>query len=330
MIEHEILITEFLTAAGWQNSTGSHLAGDASGRLYTRLKNENGDTAILMEMPPSLGSVKPFLTVGTHLDELGFSPPKVLFCDEVRGLLLLEDLGDDLFSRVAHVHPEKEQELYETAIDFLIALHRYPPPDFCAQHTAGEMAQAAGLAYEFYAPKAAGKNKDAALELLRAALKSHRPFAPVLALRDFHSENLIWLPARAGSKRIGLLDFQDAFACHPAYDLVSLTEDARRDVPLELAQDLTERYIRKTGQDEKKFRAAAAEIAAQRNLRILGVFARLALRYGKPAYLDLTPRVWSHLLRDLAHPDLTDLRERLLADLPEPTPQYLKSLGKHG
>ncbi|MCP5039215.1 MAG: phosphotransferase [Rhodobacteraceae bacterium] len=325
--DRQALANTFLNSTGWGRAKCMELSGDASSRHYKRMISKNGETAVLMDVPPDLSAtIAPFISIAAHLDELGFSPPKILHVDQKNGFLLLEDLGDDLFARVVIARPENEMVIYEAAVDFLIALHRYPPPDNCAQHSAAEMAEKTGLAYDFYAQDSVMGHKQRAQNLLRDALERHRPFAAVLALRDFHAENLIWLPGRKGSKRVGLLDFQDAFACHPAYDLISLTEDARRDLSSGLAQHLSQRYIAKTGQDEEAFLAASAAIAAQRNLRILGVFARLAIRDGKPRYINFLPRVWGHLVSDLAHPDLAELREMITQDLPEPTPSFMQNL----
>ena len=149
---------------------------------------------------------------------------------------------------------------------------------------------------------------------------------PVLALRDFHAENLIWLPERDGAARVGLLDFQDAFAGHPAYDLVSLLEDARRDVAPEVREAMVTHYIAGSGTDAAAFRTAFATSGAQRNLRILGVFARLSMHFGKPQYVALIPRVWAHLQADLADPALADLRDFLDGVLPAPDPDRLERI----
>lgn len=327
-VDRQAAKISFLRAAGWEGANRAPLAGDASNRSYERLTGgPNGARAVLMDASPDKGEATgPFIAIATHLNELGFSAPHILHANQTTGFLLLEDLGDDLFARVAKAHPGQELALYEAAIDFLNDLHRYPAPDFCTQPTPGDMVDLAGLAYEWYAPDTSQASKRQALGELSVALEAHQPFAPVLVLRDFHAENLIWLPERSGTKRIGLLDFQDAIAGHPAYDLISLVEDARRDLPEPLAERLISRYISRSGFEGTGFRAAAAACAAQRNLRILGVFARLAAHFHKPGYIDLIPRVWGHLMRDLSHPHLAGLRERLLADLPPPDSAHLSYL----
>ena len=152
-----------------------------------------------------------------------------------------------------------------------------------------------------------------------------RPRPAVTVLRDYHAENLIWLPEREGARRAGLLDFQDAWIGHRAYDLVSLLQDARRDVSEETAAACMRHYLDGSGLDAERFEAACAVLGAQRNLRILGVFARLAVTRGNPRYIDLVPRVWHHLERDLAHPALAEVR-RILDVLPAPTPSVLERL----
>lgn len=324
----DILAASFLDKSGWSGATRTALAGDASSRQYERLSNATStQTAILMNAQPGPGDgTAAFINVATHLHSLDFSPPKILSADPENGFLLLEDLGDDLFARIAQGNPQKEREIYEAAVDFLVELHRYPPPDFCKTPSAQHMAEMTALTFEYYAPRISTANKNACIKLLEHALSQHRPFAPVLALRDFHAENLIWLPNRPGARRIGLLDFQDAITCHPAYDLVSLTKDARRDLPQPLIADLMRRYITKTGHEADSFLAAAAAISTQRNLRILGIFARLALRDKKPIYIDLIPRVWTNLQQDLSHPSLTELRKLLSANLAPPTLGFLNDL----
>jgi len=157
-------------------------------------------------------------------------------------------------------------------------------------------------------------------------LAQHAADATVVIQRDYHAENLLWLPDRDGVARVGLLDFQDAMLGHPAYDLVSLLQDARRDVPAEIELSMTRRFIDRSGVDEHGFRTAYAVLGVQRNLRILGVFARLSLDYGKPHYVDLIPRVWAHLRRGVDHPAMAPVADLLLQTLPLPTADNLNRL----
>ena len=317
-----------LDRAGWGSARAEPLAGDASLRRYERLRRGE-EAAVLMDAPPDAGEdVRPFLAIARHLAELGLSAPRVLAADEGAGFLLLEDLGDDLYARLLSRSDEGlERALYQAAVDLLAELHRHPAPAGIAAYGPEVMADRAALAWRWYRRGVAGDAGDAAgaERAVRDMLEQLAPETDVLVLRDYHAENLLWLPEREGVARVGLLDFQDALAGHRAYDLVSLLEDARRDVAAALREAMIARYIAATGLDEASFRAAAAALGAQRNLRIIGVFARLSMHYGRPRYVDLIPRVWAHLGRDLDHPWLEPLR-RVAATLPEPTPERLARL----
>lgn len=329
-------IATFLDTAGWGMATRAPLAGDASNRRYERLSGGPVDAcAVLMDAPPEKGEdTRPFVHIARHLRGLGLSAPKILAEDNAAGLLLLEDLGDDLYARVLQEARADETEIYAAAVDALVALHNHPPPADLPPYHPDLMAEKAALAGQWYAGgsatvAAAGPDHPAARALadsIGPLLARHVPTATVLVQRDYHAENLLWLPDRQGIARVGLLDFQDALAGHPAYDLVSLLEDARRDVPKALQSTMLARYIAATGTDADKFRRAYALLGAQRNLRILGVFARLSLHYGKPHYADLIPRVWGHLQQDLTHPDLTGLKDTVDLTLPPPDPVRLDRL----
>ena len=316
-------VSEFLDKSGWGAASRTPLAGDASNRRYERLV-KGRDRAVLMIAKP--GSQSPFVNIAKALSDYGYSAPGILSADVPAGFLLLEDLGDDLFARIMNSNPALECEAYEAATDVLVKLRSTQPPDGLARPDPESLADMTGLAHDFYVPADLPDRKHAVRTELAEALDKTNSGAPTLALRDFHAENLIWLPERAGLNRVGLLDFQDAQLMHPAYDLISLTQDARRDLGAGLAQHLTQRFIENTGANEAAFLKDAATIAAQRNLRILGIFARLAIRDKKPAYIDFIPRVWNHLMQDLAHPHLSQLRKLLVADLPPPGTSFLQSL----
>ena len=253
-----------------------------------------------MDVPPGSGlTVGPFLAVDAWLRAAGFSAPAVLAADADRGLVLLEDLGDDLFARICAAAPAREGGLYAAAVDLLADLQRLPPPDGAWTPPPYDLAfllREARLALEWYLPAATGAAApaDLAAEYEARAAEAFAPFAtPAVAVyRDYHAENLIWLPERAGHARIGLLDFQDMLVGHPAYDLVSLLEDARRDVSPELRTAMLARYAERSGADAAALDHAAHALSAQRNLKIVGLFSRLARRDGKPRYLELLPRVW--------------------------------------
>lgn len=329
MTERENALEAFLARSGWDRAAREMLAGDASNRRYLRLKLD-GEPAVLMDAPPSRGEdVRPFIKIADHLASVGLSPPRIFARDETQGFLLLEDLGDALFSTVVARDSTEELPLYRAATDTLIALHAQATPD-APDYGAETMAELAGLAGEWYAFGASGRRDDDAAKALkdamRGALFALTDWSPVLVLRDYHAENLLWLPDRSGAARVGLLDFQDAGLGHPAYDLMSLARDARRDVSPATRDAMIAHYIAGTGQNEDAFRLACATVSAQRNLRILGVFARLSLHFGKAHYVDLIPRVWRNLQDDLAHPGLDPLAEVVARTLPEPSDATLATL----
>ncbi|TCM79996.1 aminoglycoside phosphotransferase family protein [Rhodovulum steppense] len=331
MPERSDVIAAFLSGAGWDGAARRPLAGDASNRRYERL-TDGLRTAVLMDAPAERGEdVRPFLAIARHLSGLGLSAPTILAADPGAGLLLLEDLGDDLFARVAVRDPAQEETLYAAAVDLLAEMHRTPPPSGLGAYDAATMARLACLPFEWYLPGIDAPAPDGSSEAFRAEIETmlaeHAP-PSVLILRDYHAENLIWLPARQGVARVGLLDFQDALCGHPAYDLVSLLEDARRDVDPALQSRMRARYVAATGTAPDAFERAYALLGAQRNLRILGVFARLCLRDGKPGYLPLLPRVWGHLMCDLSHPDLAPLRAQVLDLIPSPEPDRLDRIAR--
>ncbi|MAY33131.1 MAG: aminoglycoside phosphotransferase [Rhodovulum sp.] len=324
MTDRETLRDDFLTRAGWGDATRAKLAGDASNRSYDRLTAPDGTPAVLMNAPAEKGEdTRPFIRITKHLRAAGLSAPRILAEDVEHGFLLLEDLGDDLFARVLERQPDLEMTLYTAATDVLLDLHQHPLPEDLKPY-GPIMAEMGALAVKWYA------GKTDAISAFQAELEtvfSHlSPAKPVLIQRDYHAENLLWLPRRTDSARVGLLDYQDAMSGHPAYDLVSMLQDARRDVSPAVQDAMVRYYADAAGLDEPTFRADYAILGAQRNLRILGVFARLCLHYAKPHYVDLIPRVWDHLQVDLAHPILTDLRRAVDELLPPPTPERLATL----
>ncbi|MEV8468941.1 phosphotransferase [Fluviibacterium sp. DFM31] len=322
-------VTAFLQAADWHQAARQALAGDASSRRYERLRKPDDQTAVLMIAPPLPDdSTVRFAALAGQLVDHGLSAPRILTGQPDDGLLLLEDLGETMFAQDILADPARETPLYEAAVDLLAALQACPVPDNVPRFGPSTLAEMTAPAADWYAglgtPQpdlAAGF--AAALDPVLAALEGWD--TPVLTHRDFHAENLVWLPGRTGPARVGLLDFQDAFAGPLAYDLVSLLEDARRDLAPALRTRLEARFAAATGTPPEALATALAVLGAQRNLRILGVFARLCLHMGKARYVDLIPRVWDHLQGDLAHPALKDVRAATAA-LPTPTPEFLTQL----
>ena len=313
----------FLARHGWADAERANLAGDASFRRYFRLAHED-DRRVLMDAPPPFEDVRPFVGISEILKATGLTAPAIMGADLEAGFLLLEDLGDDRFSRVLAQAPDREVPLYEAAVDCLLDLHganpassvdlgkdRYQVPPYDMDVLLREVA----LFVDWYLPALrreplSNEERRSFITLWQSALQSVEGGRDALVLRDYHADNLMWLPDRQGSARVGLLDYQDALMGHPAYDLVSLLEDARRDVPPELAEAMIDRYLgARPDLDADNFRAAYALLGAQRNAKIIGIFTRLYARDGKTGYLDLLPRVWGLLERDLEHPALADLRD---------------------
>ena len=304
----------FLNAHGWGGAAVRPLAGDASFRRYFRVELA-GRTAVLMDAPPDKEDSRPFLAFGKHLHDLGFSAPQALATDLDQGLVLLEDYGDGRVNPVLAEDASAEHEIYAAAVDILAELHQHPPADV-QPYSEAEYLREARLFPDWYLPavglaEAAGYNE--AWAPLWPALFTH---PPVLVLRDYHADNLMLLD-RPGLQRLGLLDYQDALAGHPAYDLASLLQDIRRVVSPELETAMIARYIAaRSGLDEAAFRAAYAILAAQRNIKILGVFTRLYVRDGKPAYPRFHPRLWELVNANLDHPALAPVRAWFDAHVP--------------
>ncbi|MBQ0752093.1 MAG: phosphotransferase [Roseovarius sp.] len=324
MTDRTGLMQDFLAGTDWAGAAIAPLAGDASNRRYLRLTHATtGTSAVLMDAPPERGEdVRPFLHIARTLTGLSLSAPQILAQDTAHGFLILEDLGDALFARVIPIAPQMEEPLYAAATDVLIDLHRATPPEGLKPYGPETMTEMAALAFDWYLTGTTGENspqRAEALAALHSLLRQYAGTTDVLVLRDYHAENLLWLPGRIGAARVGLLDFQDAMTGHRAYDLVSVLQDARRDVPHSIETAMITRYCAATGTDQTTFEAAYHCLGAQRNLRILGVFARLCLRDGKAHYIDLMPRVWDHLQRDLDHLALAPVAEILRAALPAPT-----------
>lgn len=304
MSAREDEIAAFLERCGWGDAQRRPLAGDASFRRYDRLEGPRG-RAVLMDAPPPHENIRPFVAIDRYLAAIGLGAPAILGEDAETGLLLLEDLGDAIYKQVI-ANGMDELPLYLAAVDALIALHRSPPPAGLAIYDDGEMLAKASLFTEWFMPLAGLPLDDAGrqgfADAWRAMLPAVHRVHQVVVLRDYHAENLLWLPEREGLKKIGQLDFQDATLGPATYDLVSLLEDARRDVaPMTVAACRDHYQGAFPDLDPDDFAAAYAVTGAQRNFRILGVFCRLLTRDGKPGYQNFMDRVWDHVATDLAH-----------------------------
>lgn len=358
MSDREALRLEFLKAAGLADAARDPLPGDASTRRYERLTTPDGrslmlmDQAAIAESPPadpswtpeqrlasgwnatarlSAGRIEAFAAVAAHLKSLGLSAPEILAVDAAAGLAVLEDFGDALFARVIEAG-EAEEPLYLAAVEALATLHEAETPD--------QLSGAAGdwplLVYDETALQGGADlfvewmpKLDPALSFDDAAVaawrEAWRPVvergaagATVMAHRDYHAENLIRLPGKSGAAMVGMIDFQDAVRAHPSWDLHSLLQDARRDVPPALeARALDHYFSLRPGVDRTAFMRDYAGLAALNEARILGIFARLITRDGKPRYRAFMPRMWAHLNANLKQPGLETVAAWFDAHVPE-------------
>jgi aminoglycoside/choline kinase family phosphotransferase len=293
----------FLERAGWGGARILPLAGDASFRRYFRVIATQG-SAVLMDAPPPHEDVRPFLHVADHLQALGFAAPKILARDVEAGLVLLQDFGDDRMREALDADPSREEAIYTQAVDLIRDLHRHPAGDLPPYDMAVYQREAA-LFPEWYMPAVGLDVPGGWAQAWDEALAPIAQDRSTTVLRDYHAENIMLLTDGG----LGLLDFQDALAGHPAYDLVSLLQDARRDVSPELEARMLAHY----GPIDE---AAYALLGAQRNTKILGIFTRLWKRDGKPRYLAFQPRMWAYLERDLAHPALAPVKAWFDAHVP--------------
>ncbi len=315
MAEREPMISTFLAANGWDGALRAPLAGDASFRRYQRL-SLGGRRAVLMDAPPPEEDVDAFVAIARHLKSLGFSAPDILAKDKVNGFLIIEDLGDDTFTRLLAPPSEDatEAELYQLAVDVLVELHGIEPervtPPGIEDYDDAKLLDEAMLLVDWTWPAvfggaAADAVRDAYRDAWLAVFAGLGGQPRTLVLRDYHVDNLMVLDGRQGIARCGLLDFQDAVRGPTAYDLMSLLEDARRDIGGGLRDAMVGRYLAAFPKIERAgFEAAFAILAAQRHAKVIGIFTRLCRRDAKPAYLAHIPRVWRLLENALAHPAL--------------------------
>lgn len=298
-------LDSFLNSAGWGGAEVHPIPGDASFRRYFRIRR-SGKLAMLMHAPPPEEDPAPFLHVARWLSATGHRAPEIYAAAPDEGWVLTEDFGDDRMRDWLDGNRGGEHGAYAAAVDALVHLHREAPGPFDPYDMAVYQREA-GLLTEWYCSQMGLDVDEAAFraawdDALQPMLARQQP--GVTVLRDYHAENIMLLaPASDGSGEQGLIDFQDALVGHPAYDLVSLLQDARRDVSLELERAMLDRYCQATGAGEE-FLADYARLGCQRNAKIVGIFTRLAKRDGKLRYLAMIPRVWEAMERDLKHPAL--------------------------
>lgn len=324
--DRDAAIDAFLSANNWGDGTRAPLAGDASFRRYERVTRNTGEHVVLMDAPPPQEDIRPFVTIARHLVDLGLSAPKILAADERYGFLLLEDLGDNTYTRLL-LDGHDERALYTLATDALIHLHQTPSaeviPEGVIRYGEGRLLEEVDRLNEWYLPlvgaaPVAPHVRSDYLDLWRELLPTAWATPSSLILFDYHVDNLLLLDDRSSVAACGLLDFQDAVDGPVTYDLMSLLEDARRDVDPTLIADMKARYLAAfpaITQDD--FDASWAVMAAQRHLRVIGTFARLKVRDGKPHYLDHMPRLWRYMDACLTHPALASLKDWLAAHVPD-------------
>lgn len=297
MIElNEELARKFLAKNDIDSCEIKKIAGDASFRSYYRIFFDD-EVRVLMFAPPSHEDIKPFIKIAEFLISHEFSAPQIFAKDEENGFLLLEDLGDDTYGRVLAVDVSKELELYKKACDCLLELHNIEEyPKDLNFYDESLLLKEVMLFVNWYIPNIAKKEiseeeknqfKSLFLELFKLLSKEEQ----VLVLRDYHADNLMILPDRTKFKQVGLLDFQDAVIGSKAYDLVSLLEDARRDVDKKTHDEILDYYIDSSNVDKSVLMTDYEILSLQRNIKILGIFARLSVRDKKDEYLKLLPRV---------------------------------------
>jgi hypothetical protein len=355
--DRQAKIIDFLAGAGLADAAREPLPGDASTRRYERLRTADGRTLMLMDAPPSAesapcdprasaadrqaagynalarlaaGRVDAFAAAAAYLRSRGLSAPQILALDAAAGLAVVEDLGDGLLARLIEQGAD-ERPMYMAAVEALARLHQQAPP---------EVIEADGvrwplLVYDDLALKTGGDlliewlprlhpslafdqaARDAWEALWAPIRRRAEAGATAFAHRDYHAENLLWLPDREGAARIGMVDFQDAVRAHPSWDLHSLLQDARRDVSPELEQAALDHYFALRPEvDRAAFMADYTGLAALNEARIIGVFARLIARDGKPRYRAFLPRMWRHLEANLARPGMEGLRAWFDAHVP--------------
>lgn len=313
-------VEAFLAKTIWKDWDRKPIAGDASARRYTRLEL-GAQSVVLMDDPADDAATKKFAAIAQRLTANGLSAPHILAHEPATGLMILTDLGNTDVARWLAGRPQDATKVYTAAADVLAKLQSLALPDDLTRLTPLVGAEMITITGTYYS----GTDVSALANAVKAALARFAGTPDTLALRDFHAENLIWRDGHQGSNRIGLLDFQDAFVAPAGYDLASLLRDVRRDIPQSLVEETIAYFAIKAGHGAD-FSTQVACLGVQRNLRILGVFSRLAKVDGKTRYLQFLPRVWDHILADLNDPALADLKRAVLNQLPAPTPEFCERL----
>jgi len=304
----------FLQSQGLTQANQIVLAADASFRRYYRITSHN-KSWVLMDAPPTKENTRTFVAIAKYLRSIGVNAPEIYGEDVENGFLLLEDFGDQKFSTIVEVSNHKQEtKLYMAAISLLVKLQEAAPPPWLPGYTTEILMEEVNLFIDWFWPMAKTCSiSTSALKTYREAwtnvLTATNAKKNVLVLRDFHVDNLMWIKGCRGLKRVGVLDFQDALSGSPIYDLVSLLEDVRRDVPADLVCDLKDYFFASQKLKSEEFEYIYAALSAQRNTKILGIFTRLSKRDGKSQYLDLLPRTWRLLDNSLSNPALSPVQQ---------------------
>ena len=324
MAKRQKTIQKFLEINGWSNAERIKLGGDASFRTYYRLKDK-GRGAILMDAPPDLEQVDPFLKIARHLKSLGYSAPSIFAANRGLGLVLLEDFGENTFTSLLAAG-ENEKKLYLLATDFLIDLHSRPlnqtVPNNLEQYTLNKFIAEVSLLTDWFVPAFNnwGLSEESKLEYeskWRQLIGLDLGVPQNLVLRDYHVDNLMRLEDRVGIAACGLLDFQDAVVGPVTYDLISLIEDARRDVSIETAESVKKKYLSAFPNIcPNQFRRSMAVLGAQRHAKVIGIFTRLCVRDKKMVYLEHIPRVWRLFENACNHPELSIMKTWIDENIP--------------
>ncbi|MCT4635228.1 MAG: phosphotransferase [Rickettsiales bacterium] len=327
MPERELLKTSFLNEQNFKNLERQKLKNDASFRSYERLITDRG-SFILMDAPPTKEETLPFIRMSEFLRKNDLSAPEVLAQDTKNGFLLLEDFGNESFNNILNgksVLSEEltEERVYEKAIDALIRLHKLPSIDIdLPRYNDAMLLKESNCFIDWYVSVLNGEASTKEMKeefnlIVKHLMTISKRFGEVVVHRDYHADNLIWLEDRIAFRKVGMLDFQDAVIGSPIYDLVSLLEDARRDVSPSLADKMIKRYLKAfPTYSRKDFNVAYATLGVQRNLKIIGIFARQAAKYKNPSYLSMLPRIWRYIHHDLKNPQLLPLKQWLTKTVP--------------
>lgn len=316
MSDRDATLTSSIAGSTWASWHQELIDSDASTRRYFRLRGPENQTAILVDAPPNVEDYNRFLSVGDHLQVAGLCVPAALFKDFKRGVFVISDLGPTSLAKHLDASDKSDQAALDAILDILLSVRDIQLPDAPSMdhQTAIKMLEPL---FAFYGADAPDQLEDA----IRQAFDEHVAKETVLSLRDFHAENLIWREHKPEKEKLGVLDFQDAFFAPEGYDLASFTRDVRRSVSETDRLYLEEKFAHQLGLNLRKFQLQVALLAIQRNLRILGVFARL-IRDGKPKYVKFMPRVWAYLMTDLKRPELVHLYDVVRSNIRNPADNF--------